>query len=122
MVEWAKENIWSPVPDDDELLADGGSGGSPALEDCRRAKARLAELELAEKCGEVIPREQVHLSLGILADVLRSFGEQFQQAFGPAACDLHNEMIGECERKIIDALKAMETKSGNGEATYKGEG
>jgi hypothetical protein len=92
----ALDALGFPV-DDDSLAMAGGDG--PSLERWRAAKAELAEMEVQERRGNLIPRAIVHQSFAIEASLHRTCGAQLQKQFGPEAHDIFNEMLDACARE-----------------------
>lgn len=56
---------------DDALLVGGGDGSSPSLQRLRIARAKLAELDLAERRGELVHVQTMQQGVGALAGVIR---------------------------------------------------
>lgn len=79
--------------DDDPLMADGES---PGLERYRQAKAAHAELDFAERQGELIARGKVKTLLGRWASILRRMGERISKRFGNDAAMMVNDSLREC--------------------------
>ena len=88
----------------DPLLA---GAASPALEQYRRERAKIARLDRLERERELVPRDEVHTLLGQIAVVLRSAGETLQRTYGPEAQTILDEALDEAER-LIDTLTAAE--------------
>jgi hypothetical protein len=84
----------------DSDAALGAGVNSPALEKYRIAKAKLAELELREREGNLIPRVEIHTHLGRLGAILKGCGERLQRDHGAAALEIWNEAIDDFEREI----------------------
>lgn len=82
---------------DEELLF--GEGG-PVIDRLRLAKAQLAELDLAQRRGLLLPRDVTHERLGQMASILRRAGEILQRQFGEDAHRILDEALDECERTI----------------------
>ena len=70
-----------------------GSRETPSLERGRMAKAELAELQLEERRGLVIPREDVHEGLMEFAKVLRGAGDRLQRQHGSAAYEILDDAL-----------------------------
>lgn len=83
-----------------------GGGDSPALEEYRRAKARLAELELAQKRGELLAAEEVEDNLNKIADTIRGLCEQTKLRFPPEYLELVNECLEDLEREFSECIPA----------------
>lgn len=82
---------------DDPLLA---GGTSPALEDYRRERTKLARLERMQKEASLLPRDVVHQSLARWAGILRSAGEALSRQFGAEARQIMDEALDDAERDI----------------------
>ncbi len=82
---------------DDPMLA--GGVDSPALERFRDARASLAELDLLERQGVLIPRDEAHAGMVRVAGILRGFGEQ-QRLYGPDAVEALDAVLDDLEREI----------------------
>lgn len=89
-------------PDSDELLE---GPASPALERYRQERATMAELDRREREGALLPREEVHETLGRIAHLLRSAGDMLRRQFGQDAADLLDEVLDDCEREIAGVTK-----------------
>lgn len=68
-----EQQLQRPVAVVDPLLAGGDSVG---LERFRLAKAKIAEMDLAERCGELIDVSKARDILGRWASILRRAGER----------------------------------------------
>jgi phage terminase Nu1 subunit (DNA packaging protein) len=73
---------------------------SPALEDFRRARAQIAELELARLRRTLIPQDEVRQTFGVIAACLRTLGESLETHHGPAARRLLEEALEDAERHL----------------------
>lgn len=87
--------------DGEPMLA---GGDSPALERFRLARARIAELDLQERQGSLIPRDKVHDGLGRLATIIRGAGESLQRQFGREAQDILDEALADFDREAADTF------------------
>ena len=94
-----KENRFKLAADDDPLMS--GDGGSESLEEYRKWKAKLAELDYYQRLGNWIPREDVHAGLGECASILRRCGETLQRQFGPDALDVMRGALEEFRAVIL---------------------
>lgn len=92
--------------DADELLY--GSTDCPELRRYRAAKASLAELELAERQGELIRVDQLHEGILRMATVLRRYGEKAGKRWGQEAVVGHNECLDAMFSVATDYLSAEE--------------
>jgi hypothetical protein len=98
---------------DDPMLA---VGNSPALEEYRRERAKLARLDRLEREEVLLPREKVHEGLTRIAAILRSAGETLQRSFGSEPYQVLMEALDDARREI-DRLF-----SGGGDADIHGPG
>ena len=82
---------------EDALLS--GSFDSPALERYRLARAKLSELELAERESRLVNAEAlVRTWLGPSAALMRECGHQLRRRYGNEAGDMLDETLSEIER------------------------
>ncbi len=85
------EQETKPVSGGDDPMLAGGS--SPALEQYRAAKARLAEMDVAKRKGELANVSDMEKSLGVLCDALRRGVEFVQRKFGNGPADPIRESV-----------------------------
>ena len=78
---------------------------SPMMERYRGARAKLAELELAQRQGRLVDQAEAMTCWTILARRLRQAGAGLQKAFGPAAAKILNEAIEDCLREVQDTFE-----------------
>lgn len=100
---------------DDDLMMAGDGRETPAQRRYREAKAGLAELDLAERAGQLVRKEVIRPTLQKFAAILRGGIEQLVRDFGeePAA------IVRDC---IIDAMAAADgLDRGGGEGTAGAE-
>ena len=81
----------------DPLLA---GSASPALEQYRQERAKLAKLDRLERERDLLPRDEVHTLLGQIALVIRSAGETLQRTYGAEAQQTLDEALDEADRLI----------------------
>jgi phage terminase Nu1 subunit (DNA packaging protein) len=86
---------------DDPLLAEGDS---PGLERYRLAKAEHAELDLAERRGDLIERDKCREVLARWAVVIRRMGERLAKRYGTAASTEVIDTLKECESVVMEAM------------------
>ncbi len=91
----------------DPLLESGED--SPGLERYRLAKAAHAELDLAERRGELLSRDKARTVLGRWSTMLRGLGDRMAKRYGMEAAIAVNETLTECESVIADELDASGT-------------
>lgn len=89
---------------DDDILDDPLIKGSdsPALERYRLARAKMAERQLEEIQGHIIPRDKLRPALLQLAMILRRAGEIMQRSHGPGPAMLLDEALTEAEKSIAE--------------------
>jgi hypothetical protein len=83
--------------DTDPLM---GGGNSPALEEYRREKAKLARLDRQQREETLVDRETAHLAFQRVASLLQQAGEALQKEFGPDAGKILNETLRNCQREV----------------------
>jgi hypothetical protein len=104
------------------LVADGDS---PGLERYRNAKADIAELDKAERIGELVPREQLEPVLMKSAGTLRRAGDLLARQFGNDAAGILNQAVDEweliCERLLNgnDSDNQSGPQAGDGDTDAK---
>lgn len=89
----------------DDLLLEGAS---QQLKDAyvreqikeKAAKAKLAELDLAQRSGELVLAAEIHDHLTRFASILRRTGEALQRRFGPDAQRILDKGLDDCDREI----------------------
>jgi hypothetical protein len=81
---------------DDPLLADGPS--TPALERLRRFTGDLKELELKERRGDLLRRDDVHAGLAELGRIIKGASETLRRSFGAEAHAVLDEALADYER------------------------
>lgn len=92
-----------------KLFAENSSGKhgavtSPALEWYRREKARLARYDRLERERTLLPREQVHVMMMRIANLIRCCGEDLQRRFGTEAMEILNDTLDEVARQVDEEL------------------
>ena len=75
-------------------------GGSPALEEYRQERAKLARLDRLEREDLLIPRNEAREALGRIASILRGAGDALGRQFGPGAVELLHEALDDAQREI----------------------
>ena len=91
------------LSEEDLLLA---AADTPAMERLRTAKAKLAELDLAERLKQLVPLEEVLNDFADLALHLRGVGEKLAIQCGPLAQQLLNYGLDEFLLKLARRLPA----------------
>jgi hypothetical protein len=70
------------------------------LERFREAKANLAELDLQERKGELVPRDEIREGLGRFAARIRGAGDLLERQFGPEAAEILREALDDCTLEL----------------------
>jgi transcriptional regulator with XRE-family HTH domain len=91
----------SRIKGEDDPLMDGDS---PGLERYRMAKAKLAELDLESRKGELIDREKARDILGRWATLIRRMGERLAKRWGNEAATMVNDTLEECRLIVEESL------------------
>jgi hypothetical protein len=97
---------------------------SPALERYRTAKAELIELDLSERRGELIPRDEIHNLFTRMGSRLRQAGETLQRKFGAESQEILNDALDDIA-KIGGAdgnLDVSRVGTGSGSPDHVSEG
>jgi hypothetical protein len=89
---------------DDLLQGNRNEPASPALERYREERAILAKLDRLEREGKLLARDEVRLSLGRIASILRGAGETLSRQHGGPAAEILHEALDEAEREISRAF------------------
>ncbi len=95
------------VADVDPLLA---AGASPALERYRLAKAQLAELDLAQRKGQLVDVAILKNTLGRWAAIWRRVGERMGKRYGTDGTEIFNEALDSC-RVVIREIEQNDTST-----------
>lgn len=101
--DFLAENAVKLARDDDALMS---GPASPALERYRAARAALAELELGQREGQLLPRDETHLAMARIAAILRSAGETLGRQFGSEAREILDEAMDDAEAEIARWFEA----------------
>jgi len=96
---------------EDPLLA----GASQSLRDAytrqqireKDAKATLAELEVAERRGQLVDREAFRATMGPFFGILRDADHRLQREFGPRAHEIYIEALDEATERALETLEEM---------------
>lgn len=119
IVQWCKANIWKPKKGQgareieydefgDPLVPIGDPNSSPALEEYRRWRAKLAKLDYEARKEKLIDVAQVHTALTGIAQSLRLAGEQMKREFGNGPVEIFNEALREMEEQIAEHFDRLE--------------
>ena len=106
MKVWAAETLRPVRPAEDPLMLTGGP--SEALERYRAARAAIAELDLKEREGRLVPAGVYMPVMAHLAGILRRAGHRLVREFGNGAGEILNEAIDEFERQVPGLLERAE--------------
>ena len=90
------------VEGDDELLL---GPGTPWLEELRKETAKIKKMDRLERERTLLPRDEIHEALGLMAAILRNLGETLQRLHGPAAQQLLNDALDDYQREIDTLFK-----------------
>jgi hypothetical protein len=104
------QNALKLANEDDALL---GGGSSPALEEYRKKRAALADLDLLERQNQLIPRDQARQAMGRVAGILRNAQEALQRQFGPAAMDIISEALDEADQEVDRCFGQVQATEGS---------
>lgn len=88
------------MANDEAMLLEDGNTNSPAIERYRLAKAKLAELDLAEKQGNLIRPHLATTALTIVASKLRRLGERLARKHGNQVGDAIDRTLTECQTEM----------------------
>ena len=91
--------------DDDPLMS---GNDSPALEQYRKAKAEHAELDLAERRGELMPVDRTREGMAIFAGHIRNATEVLRRQYGPDAQTILEEHINDALRDVLDYFGTLD--------------
>jgi phage terminase Nu1 subunit (DNA packaging protein) len=98
-----RQNAKAQIADTDPLLEDGDS---PALERYRLAKAKLAELDLETRKGQLIERDKARDIFSRWAVLVRRMGERLSKRFGPDAAATVNETLDSCRAAVLEVVES----------------
>lgn len=110
-VNYRVEEALAPVRADLEAARRDAAGGdldaallagerTPALERLQTARAGIAELDLAQKRGDLVDRRDFQALLQRVAHIMRGCGDALQRAYGADAQNVLDEGITEVLREI----------------------
>lgn len=100
-------------------LAGNDESGNRETVDQRRhraAAADLLELQVAERRGKVVDRDQAHEMLGRIAGVLRAAGETLRRLYGREVHAVLDEALNDAEHEIQRYFGNGQTKNENEKA------
>lgn len=100
----AERTAITPQAPADELLLEDGD--SPALERYRLAKAKLAELDLETRKGQLIERDKARDIFSRWAVLVRRMGERLAKQFGPDAAATVNETLESCRAAVVEVVES----------------
>ena len=96
-----------------ENLLAGDVQDSPALEKLREVTFRLKQLELEEKKGNLLRRNQIHEGFAVFCARIRGCGDQRQKKCGPDALEILNQALEGGEKDILQLLGNVEEGTGD---------
>lgn len=97
------------APDVDPLMVAGGN--SPALERYRTARARMAELEVAEREGQLVTVAFVTGMIDGMANLVRNAAHRMRTRFGNDVGDMWDEMVEDYVSRGAKAAERLEKKA-----------
>ncbi len=77
----------------------------------QKQKAELAKLDLAERRGELVPRDEIHAGLARLSAFIRGAGERLQQEYGTNAQEILDEALEDFSREIEASVGSADNNS-----------
>ena len=101
------------APEDDEAFRDGET--TEALEEWRRHKARLAELDVEEREGNLLPRDAILDMLSRCAGLLRKAGDLLQRHHGAEAYQVLDTALVDFDREVSAVLERESNDDGDGQ-------
>ena len=96
LLAWAVERAELEAGSDPMLRGDS----SPGLERYRAARAELAEMDLAEKRGQLVRVESIRRMLDTVASLIRDATVRIDRQFGAEAADMIGDALDEADRHI----------------------
>ena len=93
-------------PEDGDALLKGEA--SPALEEYRKEKMKLARLDRMERENTLVDRQLIHEFLGMLATRIRALGDQLQKNGHLEAFELLQECLDDFESHVTMFFDAAE--------------
>ena len=104
-----------PIADPEGLFMSAAVGGnSPALERFRLARAKSAEMDLAERQKETIRRGDVHKGLRRISEAMRRTGDRIKRSGSQKALEIFNEGLDDIERAAREEFGNGGEKSNDG--------
>lgn len=104
IIEWCRENVWKSRRELDDfgdpLTPTGDGFNSPALEEYRKWRAKLAELDYNERNGKLVDVSAINAAMIGVAQTLRVAGEQIARGWGNGPIEILNEALDEAEEQI----------------------
>jgi hypothetical protein len=108
VITWCRSNVWKPpkrVEIDeygDPMSVPGDPQSSPALEEYRKWRAKLAELDYQARKGNLIDVAQVNTAMIGIAQSLRLVGEQIAREYGNGPVEMLNGALSDMEQQIAE--------------------
>ena len=103
VIKWRiEQEVIRMVPTD--LDPDLIGAPSDKLEELRGVKVELAKLDLSQRHGELLVKDDALLIMRTLASLVRNATAQLQREYGNDAADIIREAIAELEPRVNAAL------------------
>lgn len=116
LVAVAREQERERFGDDGLLIGEG----SPSLERLRAARAKMVELDLRERQGQLLDVQAMNKALNHYAVLIRQCGQQLRKEFGNGAGDLldatADEFAEQLEKFFSDLAAGKGGENGGGDA------
>lgn len=106
--DFLAENAQRLARDDDPLMQ---GGSSPALERYREHRASIARLDLLEREGKLMPRDEARQCMWRIAALLRSAGETIEKQCGREPAEILRQAIEDIAREIDRGFAEAESES-----------
>ena len=71
-----------------------------ALEECRRLRAQLLQLDVDKRQGTLVDRERSHQCWSRVAAALQQFGDTLGQQYGASLRRTFNNLLRDCNREV----------------------
>ena len=93
------KGAWRPkLPSNDDPLM-VGDADSPALERYRLGRAKMVEMDLAEREGKLLDLDVMHMMHSRMAEINRRTGKNLEKEFGKRALEIFNDGFRNAERE-----------------------
>jgi len=116
VIQWRRARDRSnAAPDGEDPFMSPSAGDSPALEDYRGWKAKLAELDYQRRKGEVLDRADLELQFRLAGSTLARALENLERAHGRAIGDAIRDALSSVMSELgIDLTAPAEQPPANG--------